>query len=69
LSPFVAVEEKHLTIRCYICGNAVNKISVNTMKKMLDDFPKETLYEWMIEMKHSKKFETKSWNVRVPQRR
>jgi len=49
--PLVPIEETHFKIRCYICGNVVDKIPTNIMKKMLEDLSEETLNEWAVEMR------------------
>lgn len=36
---------------CLFCGGIVSKLSEEILMKMLDDFPKELLREWMIEMR------------------
>jgi len=39
---------------CSLCKKPIGKLSVSTMKTMIDKFPSEVLKEWSIELKSMK---------------
>jgi len=47
----LTVEETHFRFKCAVCDKPLGKLSIATLKKMFDDFPNETIKEWLIEMK------------------
>lgn len=54
-SPLLTIEETHLRLKCAVCQKLLGKLSMATLKKMFDDFPKELAREWILEMEEQKK--------------
>lgn len=49
-SPLLTEETRTGEFKCVICNKLVDKLSVEVMMKMVDNFPDEMLHEWIIEM-------------------
>lgn len=49
-SPLLINETRKGNFKCIVCGNYVDKLSIEVMMKMVDNFSSELLREWMIEM-------------------
>lgn len=54
-SPLLTIEETHFRFKCAVCQKPLGKLTVATLKRMFDDFPKELAKEWMLEMEARKK--------------
>ena len=50
-SPLLTKETRSGRFKCVVCDRYVGKLSEGVMIKMLDNFPKELLREWMMEMR------------------
>jgi len=44
-------ENRRGEFQCIFCKETIDRLSEDVMKKMLDDFPSETIHEWKIEMR------------------
>ncbi|MEM1564132.1 MAG: hypothetical protein QW161_05625 [Candidatus Bathyarchaeia archaeon] len=53
--PLLTIEETHFRFKCAVCQKPLGKLTVATLKRMFDDFPKEMAKEWILEMKARKK--------------
>ncbi len=54
-SPLLTIEETHFKFKCAVCQKPLGKLTIATLKKMFNDFPKELAKEWMLEMEAWKK--------------
>ena len=52
-APLLTEERADGRFYCIFCKNEIAKLTEETMKKMIDDFPDELLKEWIIETKNS----------------
>jgi len=48
-APLLVEEDLEGKLHCSICKSEVNKLTEETLMKMVDDFPAELLREWAIE--------------------
>ena len=48
-APLLTEEGVDGRFRCLFCGGEVGRLSEETMKRMVDDFPEDLLMEWVIE--------------------
>jgi len=55
-SPLLTIEETHLRFKCVVCQKPLGKLTISTLKKMFDDFPKELAKEWLLEARERRKF-------------
>lgn len=53
--PLLAIEETHFKFKCAVCQKPLGKLTIATLKKMFDDFPRDLAKEWMLEMEARKK--------------
>ena len=56
--PLLTVETRKGDFKCVLCKKRVGRLSVEVMRRMLDDFPSELLREWQIEMEIPEEEET-----------
>jgi len=49
-SPLLTVETRKGDFEYVLCKKRVGKLSVEVMMKMVDDFPAETLFDWLTEI-------------------
>ncbi|MGQ9624664.1 MAG: hypothetical protein ACUVT9_04760, partial [Candidatus Bathycorpusculaceae bacterium] len=40
--------------KCAVCQKTLGRLTIATLKKMFDDFPKELAKEWLLEIKERK---------------
>lgn len=57
-SPLLTIEETHLRFKCAVCQKPLGKLTISTLKKMFDDFPKELAKEWLLEAGERRKFDS-----------
>lgn len=50
--PLLSVETRKGDFKCVLCKKRVGRLSVEVMMKMVNDFPVETLHEWLTEMQN-----------------
>ena len=48
-TPLLTEETADGRFRCVFCGGEVSRLTEETMKKMIDDFPKRLIKEWLVE--------------------
>jgi len=48
-SPLLTKKTRSGKFKCVLCNRYVGRLSEETMMKMLDDFPKDLLREWIME--------------------
>lgn len=48
-APLLAEEDFDGRFRCSICKGIVDRLTEETMKKMVDDFPESLFREWLVE--------------------
>ncbi|MBX5321765.1 MAG: hypothetical protein QHH12_02780 [Candidatus Bathyarchaeota archaeon] len=61
-SPLLTIEETHFKFKCAVCQKPLGKLTITTLKKMFDDFPKELAKEWMLEMEARKNLAATNFN-------
>jgi len=54
-SPLLSIEETHWKFRCAVCQKTLGRLTISTLKKMFDDFPKELAKEWLLEARERRK--------------
>ena len=48
-TPLLTEEDVDGIFRCVFCKEEVDKLTEETMMKMVDDFPEDLLREWLVE--------------------
>ncbi|MEM4701739.1 MAG: hypothetical protein QXZ51_06310 [Candidatus Bathyarchaeia archaeon] len=54
-SPLLTIKETYFRFKCAVCQRPLGKLTMATLKRMFDDFPKELAKEWTLEMEARKK--------------